>query len=542
MNLRFIATSLLLLKIALSLGCSPAQTNVERGILEQELYIGIGTEPSGLDPHLVSGMTEHYVLLSLFEGLTTLDPQTLEILPGVARSWSVSEDGLSYTFDLDPEARWSNGDSLTAYDFIFSYQRILSPELGAPYAYMLYAIKGAEAFHKGTIQDFSSVGIRAPNPQTLCIELNSITPYFLTLPTHFTWWPVHKSTILKHGAMTDRISKWTQPKHFVGNGPFALKSWRLNNMIKVEKNPHYRAQNSVQLNGIHFLPINLETEERAFRAGQIHLTSGVPIARIDWYKKERPKNIRFDPFLGVYYYLINTSKGPLKDPKVRKALAYSINREQLTEHVLKGGQKPAYHFTPPNTGGYTSNDCFSYDPEKARQLLAEAGYPNGLGFPEIEFLYNTSESHKIIAEAIQQMWKKELGVEITLYNQEWKVYLNSRQAGDFDIARSSWIGDYLDPYTFLGLGVSDSGNNQSLWQDPVYDALLSQATQSLETEVRFEQFQKAENHLIEAMPFIPIFFYVRSLLIDESVQGWYPNTLDYHPYQHLSLERIPDSL
>mgnify|MGYP001204093967 FL=1 len=541
MNLRFIATLLLLLTISLNTGCYPTQTNVERGILDKELYIGIGDEPSGLDPHLVSGVTEHYVLLSLFEGLTTLDPKTLEILPGVARSWTVSEDGLNYTFQIDPEARWSNGESITADDFVFSYQRILSPLLGANYAYMLYAIKGAEAFNKGILDDFSSVGVSAPNPQTLCIQLHSVTPYFLTLPTHFTWWPVHPPTILKHGKMTDRISKWTQPKNFVGNGPFSLKSWRLNHIIKVEKNPLYRAQDSVQLNAIHFLPINLETEERAFRAGQIHLTSGIPTARIDWYKKERPNNIRFDPYLGVYYYLINTSKGPLKDPKVRQALAYSIHREKLTKHVLRGGQKPAYYFTPPDTGGYTSKSYFSYDPEKARELLAQAGYPEGIGFPKIELLYNTSDSHKIIAEAIQQMWKKELGIEITLYNQEWKVYLSSRQEGNFDIAKSSWVGDYLDPYTFLGLGVSNSGNNLSHWQDKLYDELLIQATSSLDPKVRFELFQKAEARLIEAMPFIPIHFYVRSLLIDDSVQGWHPNILDYHPYQHLSLELMQDS-
>lgn len=284
------------------------------------------------------------------------------------------------------------------------------------------------------------------------------------------------------------------------------------------------------------MPINSETEERAFRAGQIHITSSIPTARIDWYRSNRPQNIRFDPYLGIYYYLINTSNGPLKDPKVRQALAYSINREQLTEYVLKGGQKPAYHFTPPNTGGYTAEVGFSYDPEKARALLAEAGFPNGQDFPTFELLYNTSESHKTIAEAIQQMWKKELGIEISLYNQEWKVYLDSRQKSEFDIARAAWIGDYLDPYTFLSLGISDSGNNHSHWKSDHFDALMKATTQTLDPTLRFQLFQQAESELIEAMPFIPLFFYVRSLLIDESVQGWHSNILDYHPYQYLRLE------
>ena len=525
----------LLISLLLSMACTPAQTNVERGISEQVLYIGIGAEPEGLDPHLVSGVTEHYVLLSLFEGLTTVDPKTLEILPGVAESWTLSEEGLTYTFHLDSEARWSNGDPVTAHDFAFSYQRILSPKLGAPYAYMLYPIKGAEAFHKGQTDSFSTVGVKAIDAETLEIELHSVTPYFLSLPTHFTWWPVHPPTILKHGSMVDRISKWTQPKHFVGNGPFALKSWRLNNGIHVVRNSHYREADSVKLNGIEFLPTNLETEERAFRAGQVHITSGVPTARIDWYRANHPENIRFDPYLGVYYYLVNTEKAPLSDKRVRQALAYAINRESLADYVLKGGQKPAYHFTPPNTGGFTAEPSFTYDPDKARTLLAEAGFPNGENFPEIELLYNTSESHKIVAEAIQQMWKQELGITIRLHNQEWKVYLDSRQKGEFDIARAAWIGDYLDPYTFLGLGISDSGNNHSGWKDLEFDQLLYETTQTLESCQRFELFQKAEDRLIEAMPFIPIYFYVRSLLIDRSVDGWHSNILDYHPYQFISL-------
>jgi oligopeptide transport system substrate-binding protein len=529
--------SILALKLLLCLGCAKRATNVERGLIDQELYIGIGSEPEALDPHIVSGVTEHYVLLSLFEGLTTVHPETLEILPGVAESWVVAPDGLSYTFFLDPKARWSNGDPVTAGDFLFSYERILSPKLGAPYAYMLYSIRGAEAFNKGLSDDFSSVGLEAIDDRTLKIELAAVTPYFLSLPTHFTWWPVHRETILAHGSMTDRISKWTKPEHFVGNGPFRLKHWKLNHSISVERNLHYREAEGVHLNGIHFLPINSETEERAFRAGQLHITSSVPTARIDWYRSNRPDAIRFDPYLGVYYYLINTSNPVLKDKRIRQALAYSIDREALTNYVLKAGQKPAHHFTPPNTGSYTAKSQFSYDPQKARDLLTEAGFPKGAGFPKLELLYNTSESHKTIAEAIQQMWKAELGIEITLYNQEWKVYLDSRQKGDFDIARAAWIGDYCDPYTFLSLGISDSGNNHSHWNSPSFDALLKSSTLTLDPQARMDLFQEAEAELIEAMPFIPLFFYVRSLLIDGSVRGWHSNILDYHPYQHLRLEK-----
>ena len=534
-------TIFLTILLATLTACGPEQSNVRTGNAEQALYIGIGTEPEGLDPHLVTGVTEHYVLLSLLEGLTTVHPQTLEIEPGVAKRWEISEDGLRYTFHLDPEARWSNGDPVTSGDFLFSFERILTPALGAPYAYMLYSIKNAEAFNKGELSDFAEVGVKAPNPRTLTFELEAPTPYFLSLSTNYTWWPVHPPSVLAHGGMTDRISEWTKPGNFVGNGPFALKTWRLNHSIEVEKNTHYRDADAVRLNGIHFLPISMDTEERAFRADQLHITSTVPIPRIDWYRKNAPDRLHFDTYLGVYYYMLNTAREPLDDPRVRKALAYSINREALTEHVLKAGQQPAYHFTPPNTGGYTAEAKLPYDPDLARQLLAEAGFPGGAGFPKLELLFNTSESHRTVAVAIQQMWKEELGIDIGLYNQEWKVYLATRKERNFDIVRAAWIGDYVDPNTFLSLGTSDNGNNHSNWGNARYDALLREAALTQEPVARLQLFQEAEAIMLDEMPFIPIYFYVRSTLIDEAVRGWYPNILDYHPYQDVWLENTAGS-
>lgn len=517
-------------------GCTQERSNVERGVLNQELYVGIGTEPAALDPHLTTGLTEFNVMIALLEGLTTIDPETMEIRSGVARSWDISDDGKSYTFYLDPDARWSNGDVVTAYDFLFSFERILTPELGAPYAYMLYPMRGAKAFNKGETSDFSTVGASAPDISKLVIELESPTPYFLSLLTHNTWWPVHPPTVLQHGSMTDRISKWTRPENYVGNGPFKLESWRLNHSIVAEKNPYYREKTAVKLNKIHFLPINIDSEERAFRADQLHMTSTVPIHRLDWYRAHDPENLRIYNSLGVYYYILNTTRPPMDDLRVRKALAYSIDREALTTYVLKAGQPPAYNFTPPNTGGYTARARLPYDPEQARKLLAEAGYPNGEGFPGFELLFNTSESHHTIAVAIQQMWKKELGIDVRLHNQEWKVYLSTREAMDFDIVRAGWFGDYNDPNTFLSLGESDNGNNRSGWGNPEYDALLEKSIVTADPEARREIFQQAEEILIEEMPVIPIYFYVSSNLIDESVQGWYPNILGYQMYQGISLD------
>ncbi len=533
---RWTGAFLAALACALAAGCGPAETQVERGVREQVLYVGAGAEAASLDPHLVTGVTEHYILLALFEGLVTRDPATLEIRPGVARNWKVSPDGRRHTFYLDPTARWSNGDPVTAGDFLFAFRRILSPELGAPYAYMLYAMRGARAYHRGEVDDFAQVGASAPDESTLVIELESPTPYFLSLLTHYTWWPVHPPTVLAHGDMTDRISDWTRPGNLVGNGPFRLDSWRLSDRIVVAKNPLHRTADEVRLNAIHFLSIQGDAEERAFRAGFLHLTSTVPIHRIDWYRKHRPEAVRFDTYLGTYYYSFNTRVPPLDDVRVRRALAYAVDREELTRHVLRAGQKPAGHFTPPNTAGYNAEARFPYDPGLARDLLAEAGFPGGKGFPRLELLYNTSESHRALALAVQQMWKRELGIEITLHNQEWKAYLATREAGDFEIMRAGWIGDYDDPHTFLSLLTSDSGNNHSGWSDPRYDALIAESQTTADNSARHALFQQAEARLLEEMPVIPLYFYVRSLLIHESVRGWHPNLLDYHPYQGVWLE------
>ncbi|MGC6506561.1 MAG: peptide ABC transporter substrate-binding protein [Coraliomargaritaceae bacterium] len=520
----------------LVVSCSRPSTNVEYGNQNDELFIGIGTEPAALDPHITTGLTEYSVMLALFEGLTTLDPQTMAVQPGVAQSWDISDDGLNYTFYLDPLARWSNGDPVTAKDFLFSIQRILSPGLGAPYAYMLYPIEGAEAYNKGESVDFSTVGVRASGPAILQIKLAAPTPYFLGLLAHNTWWPVHPPTILQHGGMTERISKWTKPENFVGNGPYTLEKWQLNYGITARKNDHYRKAKEAKLKRIHFLPIEMQTEERAFRAGHLHITSSVPVHRIDWYKKERPEQLRVDTALGTYYYMLNTKNGPLADKRVRQALAYAIDREKITGHILRAGQVPAYHFTPPNTGGYSAEVRLPFDPQYGRQLLAQAGFPNGEGFPEFELLYNTSESHRTIAEAVQQMWKTELGIDVTLHNQEWKAYLSTRQAGDFDILRAAWYGDYDDPNTFLDLGTSNNGNNHSGWSHPDYDQLITDAASATEGLKRMQLFQEAEAILIEEMPYIPVYFYVTTRLIDPSVNGWYPSILDNHPYQAISLK------
>ncbi len=369
-------------------------------------------------------------------------------------------------------------------------------------------------------------------------ELNNPVPFFLSLLYHHSLYPVHRATIEKFGKIDSRVSKWTLPGNYVGNGAFVLKKWELNKIIVVKKNPYYWNASKVRLNEIDFYPVdNAQTEERMFRAGQLHITSTVPIDKIEVYEKKSPGLIRIDPYMGTYYYMINTLKKPFDDPRVRRALAMSVDRKQIVEKVTKGGQKPAYAFTPPNTMGFTAKSAIPYDIEGARKLLAEAGYPDGKGFPETELIYNTNDAHRKIAVAIQQMWKKALNIDITLYNQDWKVFLDNQRTLNFTIARAAWIGDYPDPNTFLDMWVTGGGNNHTGWSNKTYDSLIARAAETIDKKERYGYFQQAEKILAEDVPIIPIYTYTRVYLIRPEVKGWYPNILDHHPYQYVYLEK-----
>lgn len=513
------------------------KTNVSEGTQNQVLHMGNGTEPQGLDPHVVTGVPEFHIITALLEGLVTEDPKTLEPMPGAAESWTISEDNKTYVFKMREDAKWSNGDTVTAHDFVYSWKRLVSPGLASEYAYQLFYLKNAEKYYKGEIKDFNEVGVTAIDDKTLEVELNNPVPFFLSLLVHHSLFPVHKGNIEKFGNIDSRVSKWTLPGNFVGNGPFVLTKWELNKIVVVEKNPLYWNASIVRLNEIHFHPIDKEqTEERMFRSGQLHLTNTTPSEKIAVYKEKSPELISINPFLGTYYYLINTLKKPFDDPRVRKALAMSINRSQIVEKITKGGQIPAFAYTPPDTMGFTPEAAIPYDLEGARKLLAEAGYPDGENFPECELLYNTNDGHRKIAVAIQQMWNTALNVNITLMNQDWKVYLDSTRNQDFQIARASWIGDYPDPNTFLDMWLTDGGNNHTGWSNEAYDNLIARAAGTIDQKERYSYFQQAEKILADEVPIIPIYTYTRVLLIRPEVKGWYPNILDHHPYQYIYLE------
>lgn len=529
--------SIVLLLAVAVVGCGPASENPDDA--GNILLMGNGAEPEGLDPHIVTGVPEHHILLTLFEGLVNLDPEDLSPIPGVAESWTESPDGLVYTFRLRTDAKWSNGDAVTAHDFVYAWQRILTPALASEYAYMLHCMKNAKAFNEGAIDDFSEVGCKVIDDHTLEVRLENPTPYFLSLHIHYTWYPVHRATLERFGAMEDRNTKWTRPENFVGNGPFRLVSWEPNKAIKTAKSPTYWNAGEVALDGVHFFPItDIQTEERMFRSGDLHMTESVPHTKVTVYRENHPELIRLEPWLGSYFYRFNTTRPPFDDVRVRRAFAMSIDRQIIVDRILRGGQLATGSFTPPGMNGYTSETSIEYDVEGARRLLAEAGYPGGEGLDSAEILYNTSENHRTIAEAIQQMWKTELGVNVTLSNQDWKVYLDSTNNLDYEIARAGWIGDFVDPINFLECFTSDNGNNRTGYASAEYDVLIAQARRTKDQGERNALYQRAEKILLNDAPIIPIYIYTRVFLIAPEVKGRHANLLDYIAFGQMSLDTV----
>lgn len=524
--------------LAFITGCGQRETRIAIGDREQILHLGNADEIEDLDPQAATGVPEHNIIRALFEGLVTEDPKDLSPVPGVAERWDISDDKLVYMFHLRADAKWSNGDPVTAHDFYRSYQRILNPRFASEYANMLFMVQNAEKYYQGEVTNFEEVGFKVIDERTFQITLVSPTPYFLwILGHHYSWWPVHIPTVEKFGGMERKGTAWTKPQNFVGNGAFVLKDWKINQVLMVKKNPTYWDRDNVRLNEVHFYPIqSRDTEDRAFRSRQLHVTYEVHRPKMDSYKKDFADMLRMPPYLGVYFYRLNVTHPVLKDKRVRQALAMSIDRVSLVENVSKAGETPAYHVTPPNLAGYTTRARMTYDVAAARRLLTEAGYRDGKGLPPLEIHFNTEEKHKAIAEAIQQMWRKELGVEITLVNQEWKVYLDTQDTLNFQISRAGWIGDYMDPNTFLEMWKTGDGNNDTGWGNPDYDRLIDQARVTAAPATRLELFQQAEAILLEECPVIPIYFYTKPYLIRPSVKNWFDNPLDHHPYKHVYLE------
>lgn len=536
MTARFAAV--LALGLLAAAGCRRHEAPAVAAVRSQTLLLGNGAEPEDLDPQVVTAYSDQNILLALFEGLTAIDEATSQPVAAAAQSWEPSADGLTWTFHLRPDLRWSNGEPLIAGDFVESWRRMLSPALGSEYANLLYPIKNAEAFNQGSISDPGLLGLSAPDPRTVRITLRHPTPYLPVLVALPPWYPVNPRVLERFGALAKRGTEWTRPGNLVGNGPFVLDEWTPNSRIVVAKNANYWNAQAVTLRQIVFFPDESpDTEERDFRAGQLHATYALPLAKIAGYRRDSPDLLRVDPFLQTFFLRFNTSREPFADPRVRRALSLAIDRDTIAARVLSGAFQPAHSLTPPDCGGYTAKARVDLDVAEARRLLEEAGHPRGMGIRPIEVQVRNDEVQPLVMEAIQSMWAKGLGIRVTLATLEQKTWIQNQQTLNYDISTAGWAGDFLDPVTFLDLFVSGGGNNWTGWGDKAYDQLIQEAALAGDPAGRLAVFQRAEAYLLREGPVAPLYHGAHSYLIRPSVKGWTPALLGYHRY---ALVRLGD--
>jgi oligopeptide transport system substrate-binding protein len=492
-------------------------------------------EPKSLDPHVVSGTWENYIVGDAFIGLLT-DAADASPVPGAAESWTISDDGLTYTFKLR-DHKWSDGTPVTAEDFVYSWRRLLDPATAAEYASIMYPVKNAEKINSGEIKDLTQLGVRAIDDKTLEVTLENPTGYFLELLTHYTSFPVPKHVIDKVG------SDWVKPGNIVSNGAFRIIEWTPNSRVVAEKNPEFYDAANVKIDQVIYYPDEDRNEvTKRFRAGEIDYVDDFASEQIDFLKENLPEETRVYPYLGTYYYPINQNKAPFNDPKVRRALSMAIDREAITDKVLKTGELPAFGVVPPKTGDYGdpyvpewAGMPFAERQAMAKQLLQEAGFgpDNPLKFT---LSYNTSENHKRIAVAAQAMWKA-IGVQAELVNREVKVHYDELKQNNFDVARAAWVADYNDPQNFLYLLETRTGpNNYGRYSDPEFDRLMVVQAESRDQAERMRSMHEAEKIAIEADAWIPIYYYVSKALVSPKLQGYVDNTKHTHRSRWMSLE------
>ena len=527
---RTLVMALVALLAALLLGASPAYA------ANNTLQRGNGAEPETLDVHKSSGVPEANIQRDLFEGLVA-EGADGSIVPGVAESWSLSEDGTVYTFRLRRNAKWSNGDPVTAHDFVFALTRGVDPAVGSDYAFILWPIANAEEITKGKVKELEQLGVEAVDAHTLKVTLKAPTPYFIGLLTHHQAYPVHRKTLEQHR------DKWTRAGNMVSNGAYRLAEWVPQSHVRLERNPHYWDAANVPIEAVVFHPTeDKSTELKRFRSGELDIAYDVPIDQIGWVEKNLADQFRNTAYLGTYYYALNLTKAPFRDkPGLRNALAMTIDREVLTGKVTKGGEIPAYAWVPPGVNQYAgarvpwAGLSKAERLARAKKLYAEAGYSRDNPL-RVQILYNTSDNHKRIAIAISGMWKQALGVQTELFNQEWKVYLTTRRAMQFEVLRAGWIGDYNDANTFLELLKGTVGTmNPAGYANAEYDVLMKKAETETDLEARAGLMQKAESILLTDLPIIPIYHYTTQHLVNPRVKGWVDNVMDVHPTRHLSL-------
>jgi ABC-type oligopeptide transport system substrate-binding subunit len=505
---------------------APAVPTLNRGLL---------ADPESLDIHKARSTQAAEVQRDIGEGLLTYTAAG-ELAGGVAESWSVAADGRTYTFTLRDNARWSNGEPVTAEHFVFAFRRLVDPATAAFYAQAVGAIAGANDIISGGAAA-EELGVSAPDEQTLVIQLEQPTPYLLNLLTHPSTFPLHPALLAEHG------DGFTRPEFLLSNGAYRLVGWEPASQLSLVRNEHYWNNTATQIDAVNYHVITQEiTQLNRYRAGEIDVTDTIPPDSFAAIREQYGEQVRVAPYLGVYYYGYNLTKPPFADsPELREALSMAVDRETLVEKVIGRGEAPAYSWVPPGVNNYEPIRFGYADMSQAernataRRLYHEAGY--GRDNPaKIELRYNTSDIQQRIALAVQAMWAETLGVETTLVNEEFQVLLaNMREAEITQVFRSSWIGDYNDAHTFLNILESGNPSNMPRFANATFDQLMKQAAGQTDLHKRRLYLEEAERVLLREHPVIPLYFFVSKHLVSPRVRGWGDNVLDYHYSQHLSL-------
>ena len=510
----------------------------ENGGAEQRqsiLHRGLSSDPESIDPHKARSVQAAEVLRDIGEGLVAYSA-TGELVGAAAESWSISDDGLTYTFNIRPEARWSNGDAVTAEHFVFSLRRLVDPATAAFYAQAIAAIVNAEAIIASEMAP-SDLGAEVIEDNALVITLERPMPYLLSLLTHPSTFPVHPGGVAAHG------TAFTRPENLLSNGAYKLEAWEPGSVLKLIRNEQYwnNAETSIEAVNYHVLTQEM-TELNRYRAGEIDVTGSIPPDSFEQVREQYRDEMHIAPYLGVYYYGYNLTKPPFAgNSALRQALSMAIDRETLAEKVTGRGEAPAYSWVPPGVDNYDPRRLSYADMTQdernaaARRLYRDAGY-NEDRPAQIELRYNTSDTQQRIALAVQSMWRDVLGVETTLINEEFQVLLaNMREAEITQVFRSSWIGDYNDAHTFLSIFQGGSPSNMPRFANDEYDDLMRRAAEQVDPLARRLYLEEAERVLLGEHAVIPLYFYVSKHLVSPRVRGWGDNVLDYHYSQHLSL-------
>lgn len=512
--------------------------------VEQKIVYNLGADPKTIDPQLNSAVDGSTIIHNAFEGLMREDEKS-QIVPGTAESYEVSDDGTVYTFHLRENAKWSDGKPVVAGDFVYAWKRALNPEVAAEYAYQLFYIKNGEAYYNGEGKA-EDVGVKAIDDKTLEVTLEAPVPYFLSLASFPTYFPVRQDVV------EGNEEKWTlNPDTYISNGPFKMSDWKSKESITFVKNENYWDAENVKLETLEVKLIDDEiTYLNAFKSGEIDIIESPPQAEIPTLLDEGTAKIY--PYLGTYFYVINLSDEAkkvdpkaaeaLSNPKFRKALALAIDKQLIVDKVAQGGQAAAASYVPAGILDSAGNEFkkeylpATGDIEQAKKLLSEAGYPNGEGAPTITLTFNTGQGHQMIAQAVQDMWKTNLGINVELKNEEWAVFQDTRNNFQYSIARHGWIADYNDPMTFLDMWTTGNGQNNSGYANAEYDKLISQAKVELDDAKRTELLRKAEDMLMEDLPILPIYYYTNVLCIDQNVKGTYKSPLGQMEFRDAYVE------